>query len=113
MPSLRGLDILAAPAEFTLGEPSLVVLHGGDGFLVLEILALVRSRLCPDEADRVWAWREFSAGEDFDPDELMSWVATEVAPQKRIRLVETIDAIPKSPSGKILRRVLVDKERAG
>lgn len=76
MPSLRGLDILAAPTEFTLGEPSLVVLHGGDGFLVLEILALVRSRLCPDEADRAWAWREFSAGEEFDPRDVFDEAAT-------------------------------------
>jgi acyl-coenzyme A synthetase/AMP-(fatty) acid ligase len=39
----------------------------------------------------------------------MAWVAERVAPQKRIRMVETVDEIPKSPSGKILRRVL--KER--
>jgi acyl-CoA synthetase (AMP-forming)/AMP-acid ligase II len=47
-----------------------------------------------------------------DPDALMAWVAARVAPYKRIRSVEFIDAIPKSPSGKILRRVLVDKERS-
>ncbi|HEX2467232.1 MAG TPA: AMP-binding protein [Solirubrobacterales bacterium] len=46
----------------------------------------------------------------FDADELMAWVAERVSPQKRIRLVDTVDEIPKSPSGKILRRVL--KERA-
>ena len=51
-----------------------------------------------------------AAGDDFDADELMAWVAAEVSPQKRIRLVEIVDEIPKSPSGKILRRVL--KERA-
>jgi acyl-CoA synthetase (AMP-forming)/AMP-acid ligase II len=28
-----------------------------------------------------------------------------------VRRVERIDAIPKSPSGKILRRVLVERER--
>jgi acyl-CoA synthetase (AMP-forming)/AMP-acid ligase II len=47
---------------------------------------------------------------DLDADELMAWVAERVAPQKRIRMVETVDEIPKSPSGKILRRVL--KERS-
>ncbi len=47
--------------------------------------------------------------EDLDPDELMAWVAEQVAPQKRIRLVEQVDEIPKSPSGKILRRVLRDR----
>ena len=44
-------------------------------------------------------------------DELMAWVAKKVAPYKRIRFVELIDAIPKSPSGKVLRRVLRDRDR--
>ena len=39
-------------------------------------------------------------------DALMAYVAERVAPYKKIRAVEVIDAIPKSPSGKILRRVL-------
>jgi acyl-CoA synthetase (AMP-forming)/AMP-acid ligase II len=39
--------------------------------------------------------------------ELMDWVAERVAPYKRVRLVEFTDCIPKSPSGKILRRLLV------
>jgi acyl-CoA synthetase (AMP-forming)/AMP-acid ligase II len=46
------------------------------------------------------------------PDELMAYVAERVAPTKRIRRLEVIDQIPKSPSGKILRRVLVERERA-
>ena len=46
------------------------------------------------------------------PEELMLFVAQRVAPHKKIRLVETIDEIPKSASGKILRRKLVEKERA-
>ena len=45
------------------------------------------------------------------PKELMDFVAERVAPHKRIRLLEFIDKIPKSPSGKILRRVLVQAER--
>jgi acyl-coenzyme A synthetase/AMP-(fatty) acid ligase len=32
---------------------------------------------------------------------------------KEIRKLEFIDQIPKSASGKILRRVLVERERAG
>jgi acyl-coenzyme A synthetase/AMP-(fatty) acid ligase len=36
----------------------------------------------------------------------MAWVAERVAPYKKVRSVEFIDAIPKSPSGKILRRLL-------
>jgi acyl-CoA synthetase (AMP-forming)/AMP-acid ligase II len=43
--------------------------------------------------------------------ELMKFVASQVAPHKKIRLLEFIDKIPKSASGKILRRVLVQRER--
>ncbi|NOZ78484.1 MAG: 4-coumarate--CoA ligase family protein [Acidobacteria bacterium] len=46
-------------------------------------------------------------------DELMAYVAERVAPYKKIRAVEFVDQIPKSASGKILRRVLRERERAG
>jgi len=45
-------------------------------------------------------------------EELMAFVAAQVAPYKKVRLVEFVDQIPKSPTGKILRRVLVERERA-
>lgn len=45
-------------------------------------------------------------------DSIKEFVAARVAPYKKIREVEFIDQIPKSLSGKILRRVLVEKERA-
>ncbi|MCA9839242.1 MAG: 4-coumarate--CoA ligase family protein [Trueperaceae bacterium] len=45
-------------------------------------------------------------------DEVMAYVAERVAPYKKIRIVEFVEQIPKSSSGKILRRVLVDQERA-
>ena len=45
-------------------------------------------------------------------DEIMTHVASKVAPHKRVRKVEFIDAIPKVPSGKILRRQLVERERS-
>src|SRR5258708_6447072 len=44
--------------------------------------------------------------------EIMDFVAERVAPHKKIRFVEFIAQIPKSASGKILRRVLVEQERA-
>jgi acyl-CoA synthetase (AMP-forming)/AMP-acid ligase II len=46
------------------------------------------------------------------PEEILGFVAQRVAPHKRIRYIEFIDKIPKSASGKILRRVLVERERA-
>jgi acyl-CoA synthetase (AMP-forming)/AMP-acid ligase II len=49
---------------------------------------------------------------EVDEAEVMEYVAGHVSPQKKIRIVEFIDEIPKSASGKILRRVLVDQERA-
>jgi len=39
----------------------------------------------------------------------MAWVAERVAPYKRIRVVEFVDEIPKSASGKIMRRLLRDR----
>ena len=44
-------------------------------------------------------------------EEVMTYLLPHVAHYKRVRHVEFVDAIPKSPSGKILRRVLVEKER--
>jgi acyl-CoA synthetase (AMP-forming)/AMP-acid ligase II len=45
------------------------------------------------------------------PEEIMQFVAGEVAHYKQIRRLEVIDAIPKSAAGKILRRVLRDSAR--
>jgi len=45
------------------------------------------------------------------PEELMAFVAERVAPHKKIRRLEIVEQIPKSPAGKILRRLLVESER--
>jgi acyl-CoA synthetase (AMP-forming)/AMP-acid ligase II len=50
-------------------------------------------------------------GTDPDPDELLAWVAERVAPYKRLRAVRFADAIPRTPSGKLLRRALADRDR--
>ena len=49
--------------------------------------------------------------EDLTAEDVMAFVESKVAHYKRVRHVGFVDAIPKSPSGKILRRVLVEKER--
>jgi acyl-CoA synthetase (AMP-forming)/AMP-acid ligase II len=50
-------------------------------------------------------------GAEVDPDQLMAWVAAQVAPHKRVRAVRLVDAIPRTPSGKLLRRVLIEQDR--
>jgi acyl-CoA synthetase (AMP-forming)/AMP-acid ligase II len=44
-------------------------------------------------------------------EDLMAYVAERVASYKRVRDVEFMAEVPRSPSGKILRRILVDRER--
>ncbi len=51
------------------------------------------------------------ANDNLTEQAVMDFVAASVSPQKKIRIVEFTDEIPKSLSGKILRRVLVDRER--
>lgn len=52
---------------------------------------------------------------EIDAEQVMAWVAERVSPYKKVRQVEFIDVIPKSASGKILRRILreQEQERAG
>ncbi|MDP9189918.1 MAG: AMP-binding protein [Actinomycetota bacterium] len=46
---------------------------------------------------------------EVDTDEVMAYVAERVAPYKKVREVVVIDEVPKTASGKILRRVLRDE----
>ncbi len=51
-------------------------------------------------------------GQQVAPEELMRFVEERVAPYKKVREIEFVEAIPKTPSGKILRRELIEQERA-
>ncbi|MGE5636598.1 MAG: AMP-binding enzyme, partial [Nocardioidaceae bacterium] len=46
------------------------------------------------------------------PEDVTTFVGERVAAYKKVRAVELVDEIPKSPSGKIMRRLLMDRERA-
>ncbi|MFX0005010.1 MAG: 4-coumarate--CoA ligase family protein, partial [Candidatus Hermodarchaeota archaeon] len=43
--------------------------------------------------------------------DIMNWVAERISAYKKIREVEFVDEVPKSGSGKILRRKLVEQEK--
>jgi acyl-CoA synthetase (AMP-forming)/AMP-acid ligase II len=45
-------------------------------------------------------------------EELQAWVAERVAPYKRLRDIRFVDQVPRSSTGKLLRRALVEAERA-
>src|SRR6266568_1691776 len=49
--------------------------------------------------------------EQQDRDELMAWINGQLATYKHVREIEFIEAIPRNPSGKILRRILREQER--
>ena len=67
---------------------------------------------CPDEEAGEIPKAFVVTNGELEADEIMAFVAGRVAPHKKIRALEFIDEIPKSPSGKILRRLLVERDRA-
>ncbi len=92
--AVSALDILRQPDEWSLGQPSLIVLTGAEPFLAIHVLALLRDRLCPDEADRSWAWREFSGDDEIDPRDVFDEAATMAlfAGATRAAVVRSADA---------------------
>jgi acyl-CoA synthetase (AMP-forming)/AMP-acid ligase II len=65
----------------------------------------------PDEARGEIPVAVVVAREALEAEDLIAWVAARVAPYKRIRAVRFADAIPRTPSGKVLRRSLGEAER--
>jgi acyl-CoA synthetase (AMP-forming)/AMP-acid ligase II len=63
-----------------------------------------------DEVPKAFVVR--APGSTATEDDVLAYVAGHTAPYKRVRRVEFIDAVPKSASGKILRRELRDREKA-
>jgi long-chain acyl-CoA synthetase len=50
-------------------------------------------------------------GEEVSADALMEFVGSRIAGYKKVREVEFVTTIPKTASGKVLRRVLIEAER--
>jgi len=74
--TISALDILVASGTWDPVTPSVIVLHGDEPFLVRAMLDRLRGVLCPDEADRDWAWREFTGDEPLDPRDVFDEAAT-------------------------------------
>jgi acyl-CoA synthetase (AMP-forming)/AMP-acid ligase II len=53
-----------------------------------------------------------AATPDLDLDQVVKFVAERTAPYKKIRDIELVDAVPRNLSGKILRKELIEQERA-
>jgi acyl-CoA synthetase (AMP-forming)/AMP-acid ligase II len=64
-----------------------------------------------EEVPKAFVVRQDGAA-DLTADEVMTFVAERIAPHKKVRVVEFIDQIPKSASGKILRKDLRAREAA-
>jgi acyl-CoA synthetase (AMP-forming)/AMP-acid ligase II len=62
-----------------------------------------------DEAGEIPKGFVVVSGDEVTDEELMAFVAEKVSPQKKLRQIERIEEIPKSASGKILRRELAGK----
>ncbi|MGN5634757.1 4-coumarate--CoA ligase family protein [Streptomyces sp. AC154] len=94
-----------APAELEallLGHPSIadaavIGVYDADGNEVPKAFLVRRQTVAPV---------------DLTADDVMAYVTERVAPYKKIRQVEFIDAVPRAVSGKILRRELRDREKS-
>ena len=65
-----------------------------------------------DEAGEVpKAFVVLKENQKLSTEDVICFVAALVAPYKKVRRVEFVAQIPKSPSGKILRRLLIAGER--
>jgi len=78
MPSTESaLDLLLEPlAPERLAAASMIAIVGDDPFLAGEMVGRLRESLCPDEADRSWAWREFAGEAIDDPRDVFDEAAT-------------------------------------
>jgi acyl-CoA synthetase (AMP-forming)/AMP-acid ligase II len=91
-----------APAELE----AVLLTHGG-----IADAAVVGVRHDGEEVPKAFVVRR-ATHPPLDAEEVQAFVAARVAPYKKVRLVEFVDQIPKSPAGKILRKDLRRRESA-
>jgi acyl-coenzyme A synthetase/AMP-(fatty) acid ligase len=65
----------------------------------------------PDGSDFPKAFVVLRPGAAASAEEIQGFIEERVAPYKKVRELEFVDVIPKSLTGKILRRELIERER--
>jgi long-chain acyl-CoA synthetase len=63
----------------------------------------------PVHGEEIRAWIVPRPGTTPDPDEIVGWCRERMAAYKYPRLVELVEELPRTASGKVLRRVLRDR----
>lgn len=72
--------------------------------------ASVGFRLPDEEAGEIpAACVVMNANSEESEEDIMNYVASTVAHYKKVRVLQFVDAIPKSPSGKLMRRLVKEK----
>ena len=84
-------------------QQSLIVFNGQTCYVILNLYPYNNGHIM------VVPYRHVATFALLTAEELQEYVAEHVSSYKRIRQVEFVDEIPKSPSGKILRRLLRDR----
>jgi acyl-CoA synthetase (AMP-forming)/AMP-acid ligase II len=67
----------------------------------------------PDERHGELPMAYVVASGPLDPEAVTNWLAERTASYKRLADLVVVDALPRTPSGKLLRRVLRDRPRRG
>ena len=96
----KGYQVAPAELEATLAE------HPA----VLDAAVIPKRDAAAGEVPK--AFVVLKEGQQASAEEIMAFIAERVAPYKKLRELEFVDAIPKTLSGKILRRELIEQERA-
>lgn len=72
--------------------------------------SLYNCRLPDEEAGEIpAAWVVLNSKAKESEEDIINYIASTVAQYKRVRVVQFVDSIPKSPSGKIMRRLIKEK----
>jgi len=105
---------------FLTGRARDMVISGGVNVYPIEVESVLSQHPCIRDVavlgipDEEWGERLLAVvvpGAGFDPEEASTWARARLAKAKLPRRWETVDAIPRNPTGKILKGVL--RERFG